>query len=88
MRIEGKTFLGTYVRQVIVSEHHDDQLGFSKQLENCLLDICKTLDVSVPLWMQKNTQEFAHWHQTFFTQDQFVEKVPFDRLQIKWLDDE
>ncbi len=87
MKLEGRTYRDNYTLAVIVSERHEPELRFVKQLENCLLDLCKQLDVSPPLWMEKNTHEFAQWHQTIFHSDQFMEKVPFSRLQIKWLDD-
>lgn len=87
MRVEGRVFTGTYLRQVLVAEDTNENLRFSKRLENCLVKICHDLNVAPPLWMAKNTREFAAWHQTIFYDEQFMDKVPFSRLQIKWLDD-
>ena len=87
MHIEGKAFRGNKVYMLIDSERDEADLDFSKQLENCLLEITKALNVSPPLWMHKNTVEFARLHKTFFPAEQFMEKVNFDRLQITWLDD-
>lgn len=72
---------------VVTAENHDEQLRFSKRLELCLIDICRSLNVSPPIWGEKNTREFAHYHQTLFSDEQFMEKVPFSRLHIRWLDD-
>ncbi len=87
MLLEGKTFVGNRTTRVVNVERNEPELTFSKQLENCLLDICRALDVSPPLWMDKNTKEFARFHKTVFTEDQFIEDVKFNRFQITWLDD-
>lgn len=88
MRVEGRAYKDNYLIHVLLSERDEPGLRFVKQLENCLIDICHQLYISPPLWMEKNTHEFAAWHQTVFHADQFMEEVPFARLQIKWLDDE
>jgi hypothetical protein len=41
--------------------------------------------VPTPIWLEKNTREFARFHQTIFFEGQFTDRVPFDRLQIRWL---
>ncbi len=87
MRVEGKTFRDTRLDRVLTAEDHNEELRFTKRLENCLIKICHDLNVSAPLWMSKNTHEFACWHQTVFSAEQFMEEVPFSRLQIKWIDD-
>lgn len=87
MRIEGRAYRGNYLWRVLVAEDKNEDLRFSKRLEQCLVDICHGLEVAPPLWMQKNTHEFAAFHQTIFHAEQFMEDVPFSRLQIKWLDD-
>ena len=40
----------------------------------------------VPLWMKKNTHEFAAFHQTIFFDEQYPDKVKFDKFQIKMLE--
>ncbi len=88
MKVEGKTFRGTYIHQIVVADRQEEHLRFSKQLENCLLEICKAIDVSPPLWMEKNTNEFARYHHTVFHAEQFMEDVSFSRMEIKWLEEE
>lgn len=87
MKVEGRAYRGTYLWRVLTAEDEHESLRFSKRLELCLVDICHALDVAPPLWMKKNTREFAAWHQTIFHAEQFMEDVPFSRLEIKWLDD-
>ncbi len=73
--------------QITVNEDRPD-LRFSKQVEVCLLKLCKELQIPIPLWLQKNSQEFARFHQTIFFKESFGEAVNFDRLRIKWITDQ
>ena len=69
-----------------VIKNNDPQLAFNEKLEYCLLNICKQLSIPVPIWMEKNTKEFAHYKKTFFTNEQFIEDVWFDRFEIAILE--
>jgi len=57
--------------------------SFREKLENCLLDLCSKLEIPVPLWLKKNTRELATFRRTFFTREQFIEKVWFDKFEIR-----
>ena len=56
--------------------------SFRDALEECLIGICRELDIQVPLWLKKNTNEIVFYRKTSFFKDQFVEKVNFDRFEI------
>lgn len=55
---------------------------FRDQLEECLIAVCKELDVEVPIWLKKNTTEFGLYRKTSFNSDHFGEAIKFDRLEI------
>lgn len=61
--------------------------SFVKALDQALLELCHRLDSALPLWLQKNTREFARFHQTIFFPEQFPEAVHFDQFQIILLED-
>lgn len=65
------------------AEYQDESMSFSEKLTACLVDICKKMDIQVPIWMSKNTRELANFQKTFFTDEQFMEKVYFDRFEIE-----
>ena len=69
------------VKEVTIETDPDQP--FSKNLETALVLLCKELDVPVPVWMKKNTREFAAFYQTVFFAEQYQEKVRFDRFQIR-----
>lgn len=83
MRLYGSTKKGTkIVKQALFEVNHEGQ-SFRNTLEECLIGLCRELDIPVPLWLKKNTNEFGAFHRTFFSKEQFVEKVDFDRFELK-----
>jgi len=45
----------------------------------------KDLDLSRPLWLQKNQREWEDFGQTRFSQEHFMEAINFDRLEIEYI---
>jgi hypothetical protein len=82
LTLRGKIFIEGKLIKEDISVNPDESLSFRDKLEQCLIDICSKLDTPVPLWLKKNTKELAIFHRTFFTREQFVEKVWFDKLEI------
>lgn len=85
MKLEGKVFRANLVLQESTYEQADTGGKFVPQLERCLVELCHQLEVPIPLWLEKNTHEFARFHQTIFFAEQFTEKIRFDRFQIRWI---
>jgi hypothetical protein len=86
MKLEGKVFRGNLLLQVSEVEREQGSQSFTKCLEQCLVALCRSLEIPIPLWLEKNTKEFARFHQTLFFDGQFTEPVKFDRFQIRWLE--
>lgn len=84
MVLEGRLFVANRMTEIKEVEFSDPEKSFSGVLEGALILLCKELDVPVPMWLKKNTREFAAFHQTMFFKEQYTEKVRFDRFQIKW----
>jgi len=55
---------------------------FREQLEECLIMVCKELDIEVPIWLKKNSKEFGLYRKTSFNSDHFGETIKFDRFEI------
>jgi len=84
MKLEGKTFKMNVVLQMHVVDHVNEKASFVKELDEALVLLCREMNVPFPLWLSKNTREFAQFHQTTFFEDQFSDnKVPFDRFMIR-----
>lgn len=84
MKLEGKLFRANLLIGNKTVELPDVPGSFTKQLGECLVMLCHELDIPIPLWMEKNTHEFARFHQTIFFAEHFAETVFFDRFQIKF----
>ena len=85
MRLEGKLFKGNLMIREEVVTKDEPEVSFVRELEMALVDLCHLIDTPVPLWLSKNTHEFAAFRQTIFFSDQFTETVRFDRFQIRML---
>jgi len=83
LKLTGNLIKGTKITKRAFFEGTDNSISYRDMLEECLIGICKELDIPVPIWMKKNTHEFAVFRRTFFTSEQFNEKVNFDRFEIK-----
>ena len=54
--------------------------------QEALATACRKLDLSKPLWLDKNQREWDQFGQTRFMPDAFLESVDFDRLEIEYID--
>ena len=52
-----------------------------------LTELCKKFDIPRPIWLPKHEREYDSFRRTAFTSEHFVEEIPFDRLEIEFLDD-
>lgn len=83
MKLYGKIIKERKTMREEVAINTDDNVPFHDKLEKCLVEVCKKLDCQVPLWLEKNTKEFAMYRKTFFSKEQFMENVWFDKLEIR-----
>lgn len=84
MILSGKLIKGTKILKETYFENAKEGQDFRDALEECLIELCKKLDIPVPLWLNKNTNDFARYRRTSFPKDQFVEVVDFDRFDVKF----
>lgn len=83
MKLEGIIFKANLTLKSIVVEKPEQGRAFSRELEDVFVEVCHKLEIPIPLWLSKNTREFASFHQTVFFSDQFTQSVQFDRFQIR-----
>ncbi|MEN6313398.1 MAG: hypothetical protein ABFD25_04015 [Clostridiaceae bacterium] len=83
MTLTGKIFVETKLVREAETADNDEGHNFRDKLEKCLIDLCAKLEIPVPLWLKKNTRELGILKKTFFTSEQFIDKVWFDRFEIK-----
>ncbi len=64
------------------AEPENPEGDFRDHLEECLISVCKQLDIEVPIWLKKNTTDFGIYRKTSFNSDHFGESIDFDRFEI------
>ena len=55
---------------------------------DALLEACRQLDLAEPVWLDKNQREWEEFGMTRFLPDAFFESVPFQRMEIEYIDPE
>lgn len=83
MRLYGKIVRDRAIIKEAVVESTGQEQALRDALEYCLIKVCRELDIPVPMWLKNNTAEFANYRRAIFTQEHFVEKITFDKFEIK-----
>ncbi|MCX8131211.1 MAG: hypothetical protein N3I35_14065 [Clostridia bacterium] len=83
MRLTGRIVKDRITLKEAVVESKDDSLSYRDALEYCLIHLCRELDIQVPMWLRNNTAEFVNYRRAIFTEEHFVEKINFDKFEIK-----
>lgn len=65
----------------MVIENDDDDTRTHK-IFNALTTICEKWDLSKPIWLESNINEFQKLGKTRFSQDNFIDQIDFDYLEI------
>lgn len=51
-------------------------------------DICMSMDLGKPIWLDSNIHEFQRHSRTRFTRDNFIEQIDFDFLEIQIIEED
>lgn len=68
------------VRDMVVCD--DSDLNRTKKIFNSLDKVCKEFDLSTPIWLDSNINDFKRNSKTRFTKDCFMEEIDFDYLEL------
>lgn len=56
--------------------------------EDALTEACRQLDAPKPVILPRHERDYASFHQARFLPEHFVESVPFDRMEVEFIDPE
>lgn len=65
----------------------DTQDTRTHKIFHALDEICAQFDLGKPIWLDSNIREFQRHSKTRFTQDNFIEQIPFDFLEIQVIEE-
>ena len=51
-------------------------------------EICDVMDLSHPVWLKANQEDFIRHARTRFTQDNFMESIDFDYLDFNVIEED
>ncbi|MFQ9510430.1 MAG: hypothetical protein ACLRZ7_05880 [Lachnospiraceae bacterium] len=60
----------------------------TKKVFDALNTLCYDFDLSVPIWLDSNIQEFKRISKTRFSKDNFVETIDFDYFEIQVVEED
>ena len=80
-RLWGKEFKDNkMLKDTVIEEPSADTR--THKVFHALDEICYEFDLSKPIWLDSNIEEFKRLAKTRFTQDNFVDSIDFDYLEI------
>ena len=59
-----------------------------EETEDALRELCHEFDIPNPVWLNKHYREYEDFRRTAFLPDHIMEDVPFQRLEIEYLEDD
>ncbi len=86
MRLWGKEWKdGRMLRDTVYEEVSDDTR--THKIFRGLDEICRELDLERPIWLDATVSDFQRHSKARFYQDSFIEKIPFDFLEIQVIEE-
>ena len=65
----------------------DDEDTRTHKIFQALDEICCAFDLSKPIWLASNVDEFQKHDKTRFRQDSFIDSIAFDFLEIEVIEE-
>ena len=81
-RMWGKLWKDNHLLKDHVAENCDYSLSRTTMVFQAVGEICQEFDLSQPIWLDANINEFKRHDRTRFRQDSFIESIEFDYLEI------
>ena len=86
-RMWGKIWKNNHLlRDTVVCDSSEDTR--THKVFRGLEQICYELDLEHPIWLDSTVREFQRHDRARFYQDSFIEKIPFDYLEIHVIEDD
>lgn len=82
MKIWAKVWKDTHLVKDSTIVVDDPSLNRTRKIFKAIDRICYDYDLSKPVWLDKNIDEFKRRDVTRFSQDNFIDAIDFDYLEI------
>ena len=81
-RIWAKEWQNTHLIKDVVICNDDSSMSRTQKVFDAVDKICVEFDLSKPIWLESNIDEFKRLDKTRFTRDNFIDGIDFDYLEI------
>ena len=81
-RMWGKLWKDNHLLKDMVAYNSDYSMSRTAMVFQAVEEICQEFDLSQPIWLDANINEFKRHDRTRFRQDSFIESIEFDYLEI------
>ncbi|MCI5884239.1 MAG: hypothetical protein PUG66_04825 [Clostridiales bacterium] len=87
-RLWAKEFKSNRMIRDMVVENPSTELSRTKKIFAALDEICYEFDLSKPIWLEHNIEEFQRIDKTRFQKDNFIDAIDFDYLEIHVIEED
>ena len=74
------------LKDVVIEDDTNDTR--THKIFHALEKACHELDLAVPIWLDKNIEDFKRTSKCRFRKESFIEEVPFDFLEIQIIEED
>lgn len=74
------------LRDTVICQNGDENR--TKKVFASLEEACYQFDLSKPIWLEQNINEFKRHDKTRFRQDNFIDSVEFDYMEIHIIEED
>ncbi len=87
-RIWGKIWKDNRLIQELVVADIDSEKSRTKKIFDAVDEFCYAFDLSKPIWLDTNVNEFKRHAKTRFHADNFIDVIDFDFLEIQIIEED
>ncbi len=87
-RLWGKAIENNRLVKDITISNDNLELNRTRKIYQAIDEICSEFDLSKPIWLDKNIEEFKMHDKTRFHQDNFIDSIDFDYLEIQVIEED
>lgn len=87
-RLWAKVFKDNRMVKDMVICNDSSDLRRTQKIYQAIDDICRSYDLSKPIWLESTIQDFKRHDKTRFTQDNFMDQIDFDYLEIHIIEED
>lgn len=87
MRIWAKEFADNrMIKDIVITNNENDTR--THKVFKAMEEVCHAFDLATPIWLDSNIEDFKRHSKTRFTQDSFMEEIPFDFLEFHVIEED